>query len=531
MHMTSTREQEWQFAAEGLDTTRAWIARQPIAYSERRFSQCDAVDLRDTYFDSADWQIFRAGFALRLRHKREESGSEGSELTLKSLAPTRSGFADRIEISEPLAAPDLSALAQDSGIGAKLRELLGDRALVPLFQANTRRERQLLLEADSDLPLAELDLDHTSIESPAGQSRHILRVEIECLNAEPAALAPLMEELRDAGQLIPAAQSKFQTGLEVAGLADSLPRPLPRREISATQPFSESQLAILGKYFESMLAKEAAARAGSPEAVHEMRVASRHLETLLKTFVKHGPLWAVRSRGAIRALVKALGGVRDCDVQIAWLDDAAKHGDLAGRDVLAATRARIEKERVESRQVFAHLLDSEAQRGWIDRWRRELENTNVSHRRSEATALVAQTLIRAQARKLRRRADRLERHSSPEDYHEVRIRAKRLRYVVDAFSGLYGRAAKDYAQALAKLQDVLGEYHDASVRAARFTKLATSEGELPAAMSFALGRLVQSDSAAIDKCRQQFPKAYRRVRRRRWQALEAAMDASAAKAG
>ena len=69
---TFTREQEWQFAADDLDGARRWLADQPQGRGERRFSRQPTVTLADTYYDSSDWMIFRAGYALRLRHAREQ---------------------------------------------------------------------------------------------------------------------------------------------------------------------------------------------------------------------------------------------------------------------------------------------------------------------------------------------------------------------------------------------------------------------------------------------------------------------------
>ena len=111
-----------------------------------------------------------------------------------------------------------AVLATASGIGERIRELIGERPLATLFKANTRRERQELLEADSNLPLAEVDLDDTSIETPSGASQQLQRVEVECINATPEALQPFVEQLRDAAQLEPVAQSKFRAGLDAAGL-------------------------------------------------------------------------------------------------------------------------------------------------------------------------------------------------------------------------------------------------------------------------------------------------------------------------
>ena len=530
--LLETREQEWQFAASGLDAVREWIARQPAEYSVRRFAPRATLELQDTYFDSADWKIFSAGFALRLRSSRDDTGAETCELTLKTLRAARDGFADRAEISEPVASTDLAAaLSGHSALAERIRALIGARALAPLFSAHTRRERQQLLEADTELPLAEVDLDLTSLRTPSGERREFTRVEVECLNADRAVLEPLVEQLRAAAHLEPANESKFRAGLSAAGLNPVSGWSPPPRAITAAMPFDTAVLAVLGRYFAATLHAEPRVRLGVPDAVHEMRVAARHLDVLLKALTNYAPTWAVRSRRVVRALIKALGAVRDCDVQLAYLAGPGAAGSAAAVDAL---RAHLESDRGAARRELLELLDAADVREWIEGWRREIDvgNHASTAARQTATGAAARDLVLAQARKLRKRADDIGAHSSPDDYHEVRIRAKRLRYVLDAFADLYGAASKDFTEALAKLQTVLGDHHDAIVRAARFTTIGSTlaGGALPAAASFAMGRLVERDARAIDECHRKFPKAYRRVRRRRWRTLQDAMERAAAEA-
>ena len=120
---------------------------------------------------------------------------------------------------------------------------------------------------------------------------------------------------------------------------------------------------------------------------------------------------------------------------------------------------------------------------------------------------------------MRRHARRLDENSPPDAYHEVRIRAKRLRYTLDAFASLYGEAAQDYIRALAKLQTVLGEYNDFKVRELRFAELVARAPRLPPSTSFMVGRLVERDAHAAENFHKTFVRAYRRIRRRRWREL------------
>jgi CHAD domain-containing protein len=528
MSVQRQTEQEWQFAARDLESARHWLAARPRDISERRFTPRPTLTMQDTYYDSPDWMIFRAGYALRVRRAREAdaTGDGETEITLKSLQNGQDGLARRTEVSERVGSANLQeVLARPEGIGGRIRELVGSRNLAPLFRANTRRERQHLLEADTDLPLAEVDLDETSIETPAGQSQELMRVEVECINAEPAVLSPLVDELRDAAQLTPVEISKFRAGLAAAGLDPAKSPDFGSVEILPANCFADTQLALLRRYLNAVLTNEAGVRAGSSTAVHEMRVAARHLDVLLRIFRGYGPSWATASRSRVRGLIKSLGAVRDCDVQIEFLDSSLADFDDETRKAFAPVRERLLAQQAKARTRLLQTLDSPGIHAWTRDWQERLREAAPGSNRAQqaVTAVVARDLIREQARRLRKQADRIKPDSAPEDFHQVRIRTKRLRYTVDAFAGLYGDAAQEFLRALAKLQTVLGEYHDSNVREARFAALVASGPRLPPATSFLVGRLIERDVRAFERCREKFAKAWRRTRRRRWRELTTVM--------
>ena len=461
-----------------------------------------------------------------MRRERAEADGEQTEVTLKSLHVPHNGLARRTEFSERVGGADMNAvLATSSGIGERIRELIGERPLAPLFKANTRRERQELLEADSNLPLAEVDLDDTSIETPSGASQQLQRVEVECLNATPEALQPFVEQLRDAAQLEPVAQSKFRAGLEAAGLNPEGSLELPDTPISATQPFADTQFTMLRRYFAAMLDHEPLVRAGSTTAVHEMRVAARHLDVLLRLFpvTAHAgpPPRAARCARSSSRSVPCVTGMCSSPICMSrsrpWAMRIAQRSNLCVRE--------SPSQRAHARARLLRWLDSNRMRAWVGHWLEQLRLGTASSARARQaiTAKVARDLIRSTARKLRKRADALNETSSADAFHEVRIRAKRLRYALDAFGSLYGDAAREYLDALARLQNVLGEFHDSAVRTEMFGDIVTHGRRVPAATSFLVGRLVERDQRKFEKCRRRFAKAYRRIRRGRWRALSEAM--------
>src|ERR1043165_3744153 len=90
------REIEWQLASNDLGSVRRWLddhsTLDGLVLQPR-----PTLKIFDTYFDTDDWRIHRAGFALRIR---SEAGK--AEATLKSLRSARTEMADRREVSESL---------------------------------------------------------------------------------------------------------------------------------------------------------------------------------------------------------------------------------------------------------------------------------------------------------------------------------------------------------------------------------------------------------------------------------------------
>ena len=210
-------EIEWQFATDDLAPVRAWLGAG-TAPAGLVIEPLPSQSLRDTYLDTADWRLFRAGFALRVRRV----GSH-AEATLKSLRSARADRAERHEITELL--PDAGTPAPQRApgpVGAWLRAASGSEALRTLFTVQTHRERFSVHQDASD-PIGDLALDETRLlgagEQPLGR---LLRVEVEVRRGAPEALLPLVYALSRACHLQPARENKFAAGLRAAALSPPL---------------------------------------------------------------------------------------------------------------------------------------------------------------------------------------------------------------------------------------------------------------------------------------------------------------------
>ena len=96
-------ETEWQFDAIDVRPVEWWLAALPAGADPAVEPGATSIII-DTYLDTPDWRLHRAGYSLRIRR----SGG-GVEATLKSLAEGQEVLRRRTEFSEPLAGRDVDA--------------------------------------------------------------------------------------------------------------------------------------------------------------------------------------------------------------------------------------------------------------------------------------------------------------------------------------------------------------------------------------------------------------------------------------
>src|SRR5262245_19417112 len=90
------QELEWQLASPDLPAVERWLRSHPVL-DDMLIEPRATLELHDTYLDTDDWRMHRAGLALRVRG---ESGDQ--EVTLKALHSRQTGVADRRELTEAL---------------------------------------------------------------------------------------------------------------------------------------------------------------------------------------------------------------------------------------------------------------------------------------------------------------------------------------------------------------------------------------------------------------------------------------------
>src|SRR3984893_13096206 len=311
------REVEWQLACTDLGSVRRWLADHGTIDGlvlEPRSTQ----QIFDTYLDTDDWRIHRAGFALRIR---SESGK--SEATLKSLHSASAEVADRRELTESIENSESESIRQSVGpVGTRVHAVSGAHALLPLFEVRTSRQRFAIRREDESQQLGEIALDDTVISRPHGEPQTSMqRVEVEALTEAHEPLQSLVKTLRNDCALEAASDTKYSQGLKSVGLA---PAPAPEfapTAIDSSMPIADVSLANLRRYLGGWYLHEPGARLGDdPEELHDLRVAGRRLDAILRQFGPYLPASLVRIRPTLKKVLRTLGDARDLDVALLELE-------------------------------------------------------------------------------------------------------------------------------------------------------------------------------------------------------------------
>jgi triphosphatase len=513
------REIEWQFDAIDTRPVERWLNA-----AGELVTRGEAKRFVDTYADTDDWRLYRAGYSLRLR-----VGQSGTEATMKSLSAGANGLRDRTEIVEPLPAGSLETLpASDGPVGRRVRAVVGPHAVRPKFQVRTRRRTYLVSSNGS--AAAEVALDATTIPVEGREPARLLRVEVETSGGPTPDLADFVGNMRDACGLTPASVSKFEAGLLARGLAPERTLNLGSVEISSESSVEELAFAVLRQNFAALLSKEGGTRLGEdPEQLHDMRVATRRIRAAIALFEAALPAEVVGLREELGWLASALGAVRDLDVLIEQVEAWGR--PAGGRDdrTLDAVASVLHADRDQARANLVQTLDSPRYERLLAELTAVLRHGPVASPSSRVPAVdAAPSLIKKRYRKVRKGGRRIDRTSKPADYHRLRIRAKRLRYALQFLAPIYGKGTRALIRRTVRLQDLLGAHQDAEVAVARFEAIVAEEGnDLPPAAAFAMGEIAERYAKRKATLRRKFPKVFRRVGGTAWTDVRRVMKRAA----
>lgn len=217
------------------------------------------------------------------------------------------------------------------------------------------------------------------------------------------------------------------------------------------------------------------------EALHDFRVAIRRLRSTARAYADHlGGSIGQKDRRRLSALADATGEARDLEVHAAWLGERVGQFADDERPAVAAHFDGLRRE-----QAKAHdTVRREVVKGFPrERWRlaRRLRFYRVEVDIDAPPGGVRLAAVFGRkalelAADLERRLAGVRSIADQERAHRARIAAKRLRYLIEPFAGELG-GAPELVKRLKRLQDALGDMHDADVLLARISGNGDGDGD------------------------------------------------------
>lgn len=454
-----------------------------------RIEKQPPLTLRAVYFDTPARDLAAKKVTLR---RRSGGSDQGWHLKLPA------GTDARTEVRAPLGAADAS---QDS-VPDQLRDvvlaIVRDRPLQPVAQITTTRHVHLLCGHDGAV-LAEFCDDEVAA-SLAEHSEEIQRWrewEIELVGPQATANTELLDRLSN--RLFDAGATPARQGSKLARLlADAAAAPEP-----PALPADPLHRAV-AEQIDELQVWDRAVRADAADAVHQMRVTTRKIRSLLRVS-QDGlvPAGNALILDELRELARVLGTARDAEVlalryqrALDRLPPELVRGPIRQRLVDGARRryrTGLQRSLIAMRSKrYFRLLDALDALG--------ADSPPIEHGAESAPVTVSAAYKRV--RKAAKAAARSPQEERNEALHRTRKSAKRLRYTAAA------TGAHEVAERAKAIQTLLGDHQDSVVSREHLSKAAAA-AHAAGEDTFTYGLLYEQEADLGASCRRQLDAALR----------------------
>lgn len=281
-------------------------------------------------------------------------------------------------------------------------------------------------------------------------------------------------------------------------------------ELTAGSPVGVLVAAALVKGSDRLQRSIVMVRKSEDDAIHQVRVSCRRLRSDLRLFRKYlAGDWAKALRDDLAGLAMSCGEARDLEVIAALVRDTATSEDDAEHVSTILTTLTLGLERAAARS--AEVVTSDRTALLVEDLEAVAAAPQLKEKAARPCGEVLPQLLAAARRTFDEAADQLKPWTADDDWHEVRLLAKRVRYAADTGASVLGEEVKGVAVQAAKFQDLLGKHQDHCAAADALSGLAreaAAEGD--AELSFTLGRLTERHRAARRPLREEFLTLYHR---------------------
>ncbi len=463
--------------------------------------------LEATYFDTSELSLAEQHITLRRRTGGDDAGWH---LKLPLSAD------ERRELHEPLGEnPEFVPVRFRTLVAVHVR----GRAIHPVVLVRTRRTvRQLLGPNEEVLGLFcddEVDSERL-LPTVLGQSWREWELELldgdsDLLDAADALFAAAGVYRSDSASKL--AHAVGTLGARVAAGSPVTPPPKPPRPGSA----GELLIAALREYRREWTIQDVRVRTELPDSVHRMRVALARIRNAVGTFHPLlGDGAGSRLRSDLRWMGHTLGAARDADLLAARLADLLRSEapDLVLGPIAARIALRLGEEADTATSALRDALDS-------PRYFRLLDDVDalcsgamlsaMADGRAKDTlpALVDHLIarLRAAARSADQTRDGADRDLA---LHEVRKKAKKVRYAAELASASRPKRWRRIAKSAEAVQDALGGHHDTVVARQTLLRL-SADADQAGESSFSYGRLHAAEERLGDASEAVYDRAVRRI--------------------
>jgi len=436
------------------------------------------------YYDTSQLDLARHRITLR---RRTGGTDAGWHLKLPA-GPDR-----RTEVHAPLEDGSPAHPQVPDSLREVVLAIVREHGLSPVARISTRREVTMLYGPD-DAPVAEFCDDEVTASAVGGDEQRWREWELELTEGtDPSVFEPLTRRLLDAGAGPAGHGSKLA---RVLG-PDAVPTP-PAVSGDPVHRAVAEQVAEL-------IAWDRAVRCDVFDSIHQMRVTTRKIRSLLQSsegaFGLTDDDWILAE---LRELAAVLGVARDAEVLAQRYEEALD--ELPASAVRGPVRQRLvegAKKRYQSgwkRSVAAmrtpryfRLLDA------LEALAAAEPPSSAGQKQADATLGSAHKRVRKAAKAARAAAAESDEHNAgaaDEALHRIRKRAKQLRYTAAATG--HGKVA-DRAK---EIQTLLGDHQDSVVSRAHLSReaeVAHAAGE----DTFTYGLLFQREHELAVRCEEQ----------------------------
>jgi CHAD domain-containing protein len=471
---------------------------------------------RRTWLDTFDWRLYKAGLTLRFEQARR-----GGLLVLSKADGTP-------QAEQPVTRwPRRPGLAEDLPPGPvrdRILVLTSPRALLPIVKATSTVSVNRLLNADGKT-VARLVEDHVTVTAPtpttAGGTTAELppRLAVAEVRGYPSQARKAAGLLASVPGVSHASQSVFIAALTALGRHPADYTSGVDAEITATMPAPVAVARLLLRLLDTVeLNVDGVLRDIDTEFLHDLRVAVRRTRSAIKLL---GAVLPADLAEHFKAEFKWLGDVttpvRDLDVHLLGFDALTEQLVAASPADLEPLRAFLVRRRAREFRRLAAALRGPRFRAITDDWRKallEIRDVDGPRRRRPTAAVLARAATGKAFRRIVAHGGAITPNSPPESLHDLRKRAKELRYLLEFFAPLHDQVAyRKVLSDLKQLQDCLGEFQDSEVQRHEIRDLADAmlaERTAPAATLLAMGEIAAKLALSQAEARAEFAARFAR---------------------